>query len=140
MTKAEMAVKQFSTGSACSQSVAMAFAEDAGLEPALAHKLTTGFGGGLGNRQYTCGVVTGAVFILSAIYGSSSPDQSDRKADTKRRAADFIKAFEKRKGSSSCRELLGVSMDEAREQNLFSTVCSDCVRVAAEELEIILKD
>lgn len=139
VTKADIAVKQFSTGSACSQSIAVAFADDTGLSPALAHKLTTGFGGGMGSRQYTCGVVTGAVFVLSGRYGSSTPEESDRKAETRDMTAEFITAFENRMGSSSCRELLGVSLDEARNQNLFSTVCTDCVRVAAEELERTLK-
>lgn len=139
MTKADIAAAQFKTPSACSQSVAVAFAEEMGLDPALVHKLATGFGGGMGRKQYTCGVITSGVFVISAIHGSSGPEEAEKKAETKRITDEFINAFEKRKGSSSCRELLGVSLGEAREQNLFSTICADCVRVAAEELEKALQ-
>jgi C_GCAxxG_C_C family probable redox protein len=138
MNKSDIAAEYFSNGSACSQSIAAAFSEDTGLDPALAHKLTTGFGGGMGSKQYTCGVVTGAVFVLSAKYGSSSSDEVENKAQTKSLTAKFIEAFESRQGSSSCRDLLGMSLDDAREQDLFSSVCVRCVRVAAEELERIL--
>lgn len=139
MTKADIASRQFRTASACSQSVAIAFSEEMGLEPALVHKLTTGFGWGMGGKQYTCGVITGGVFVISAIHGSSGPDEADKKAETKRKTEEFINAFEKRKGSSSCRDLLGMSLEEAGEQNLYSSICADCVRVAVEELEKVLK-
>jgi C_GCAxxG_C_C family probable redox protein len=140
MTKAEIAAAQFSKGSACSQAVAVAFAGDIGMDPAAVHRLTTGFGGGMGGNQFTCGAVTGGVFVLSAGFGSASPDELEKKALTKELTARFIKAFETRLGSSSCRNILGMTLDEAREKNLFSTVCDNCVRVAAEELDRLIAE
>ena len=138
MTKADIAAERFSTGSACSQSIAVTFAGEVGLDPELAYRLMTGFAGGMGSKQYTCGVVTAGVFVLSARYGSNSPEEAENKAETKRLTAKFIDAVEKRLGSSSCREILGMSLDEARERDLFASVCTNCVRVAAEELDRIL--
>ena len=98
------------------------------MDPALAHKLTKGFDGGMGSKQYTCGVVT----------GSSNPEEVENKAKTKSLTADFIEAFKNRQGSSGCRDLLDMSLDDAREQDLFASVGIRCVRVAAEQQEQIL--
>ncbi len=125
MNKSGIAAEYFSNGSACSQSIAAVFSEDTGLDPSLAHKFTTGFGGGMGRKKYTCDVVTGAVFVLSAKYGSSSSDEVENKAQSISLTAEFLEAFESRQGSSSCRDLL-------------ASACVRCVRVAAEELERIL--
>jgi C_GCAxxG_C_C family probable redox protein len=138
MNKAEIAAAQFSKGSACSQAVAVAFAGDIGIDPVTVHRLTTGFGGGMGGNQYTCGAITGGVFVLSAGFGSGNPDEAEKKALTKELTARFIKAVETRLGSSSCRNILEMTLDEAREKNLFSTVCDNCVRVAAEELDRLM--
>jgi hypothetical protein len=48
----------------------------------------------------------------------------ENKAQTKSLTAEFIEAFESRQGSSSCRDLLGMSLDDAREQFLFALVCA----------------
>ena len=138
MTSVEKAVAQFETPSACSQSVAYAFAEDVGLDPALVHRMTTGFGGGIGGKQYACGAVTGGVFILSAKFGSSGPEEAEAKALTKEKTAAFVEAVEARLGSSSCRGILGTDLEDADARGLYSTICAGAVRVCAEELEKLL--
>ena len=138
MSNVEKAAAQFKTASACSQSVASAFAEEAGLDFALVHKLTTGFGGGVGGHQEICGAITGGVFILNAKYGSEAPEEEEAKALTKEKVSSFLNAVEARLGAKRCRDILGTDLEEAKEKDLYSTVCSKAVRVCAEELEKLL--
>lgn len=138
MTNVEKAVAQFGTKSACSQSVASAFAEEVGLDFSLIHKLTTGFGGGIGGKQDICGAITGGVLILNAKYGSAGPEEADAKAKTKEKVASFMDAVEARLGVLNCRDILGTDLEDAKEKDWFATVCTDVVRVCAEEVEKLL--
>jgi len=144
--RAEIAVGNYRGGSSCSQAVLLTYADYAGLDALTAHKLGTGFGGGMGRKQYTCGAVTGAVAVLSLRYGNTEISDVDAKKRTSGLVRDFLNAVEARLGSSDCRELLGVSTGteeehaRAKELNVFEKVCPGCITVAAEELERIFAD
>jgi len=135
MNRTERALAQFATDSACSQSVAVAFSDIIGLDETVVHRLNTGFGGGIAGRQMACGAVLGGVLVLSARHGSDGPEQADRKAATKQIVAAYLTAVENRLHSLTCRDILGADMDEARDRDLFSTVCRDAVQVCTEEAE-----
>ena len=107
MTKAEKAVALHRGGSACSQAVFTVFAEELGLDPRAAHKLSTGLGGGIGRLGLACGAITGGVLALSLAFGSEDGADQDAKLDTYARVAALFKAMEAKHGSSQCRTLLG---------------------------------
>ena len=103
MTKGEIAESCFCSGYNCSQSVAMAFSDEINMDKKDVARLTIGFGGGVGRMREVCGAVSGAAFVLSALYGESDKGSVDKKIQ------DVAKEFEKENGSVVCRELLGLS-------------------------------
>lgn len=140
MSRSERAVEQFTTSSACSQSVASAFADDMGMDSATVHRSMSGFGGGMGTQQLTCGAIVGGVFALSAIFGTDDSPDAESKTVMKAKVDTFYTAVRERLGAVDCRELLGVSLAEAGEQGLFDTRCPDIVRICAEEAEKLLEE
>jgi C_GCAxxG_C_C family probable redox protein len=143
---ADRAVALFQNGSACSQAVLAAFAPHAGIDEQTAHRLGTGFGAGMGRKQYVCGAVTGAVAVLSLVHGNSDPARVDLKENTYSAVHQLIEKTEATLGSSSCMELLGTNISteegkaEANRKNLFSEVCPNCIRTVAAYLESMLSE
>ena len=70
MTKGEIAKKYFESGKNCSQSVALAFCDEMGLNEDLVARQTIGFGGGIGRMREVCGTVSGMTYVISNLYGS----------------------------------------------------------------------
>ena len=96
----------------CAQTIALAYADLAGLSEVQAMNLTAGFGGGMGKKQ-TCGVVTAMLMIA----GLSEQGEKCR---------EMMDAFETKTGSTMCRELLEKHTEE---------YCPSLVRFAAELME-----
>ncbi len=138
---AQRALALFRHGSACSQAVLSAFAPYVGLDEKTAHRLGTGFGAGMGRKQYVCGAISGAVAVLSLRLGNSDPSQGKVKEHTYSVVREYIDAVESEIGSSSCLQLLGVEIQseagrlEAKRRGLFDTVCERCVSSASRLLE-----
>jgi C_GCAxxG_C_C family probable redox protein len=134
----------FARGYSCSQSVMLAFAEQLGIDPAIAARLAAGFGGGIGRQGLTCGAVTGAVLALGMQYGSDDPEDKAAKENVYALVSRFSAKFAARNGSISCSGLLGcdISTSEgmavAREHNMFKTRCPVYVGDAALILTEIL--
>ena len=63
MSKAGKAVAIFDEGYNCSQAVLAAYSEGFGVNLETAHKISSGFGGGM-HLGSACGVVTGAFMVL----------------------------------------------------------------------------
>ena len=78
MTKAEYAIAMHTDGSSCSQAVFGVFAADLGLDTATAHKLSTGFGGGIGRMGLTCGVISGGVMAPTCGLKKGAPKSRNR--------------------------------------------------------------
>ena len=145
MSHVERAVRRFSEGYNCSQSIVSAYAEQFGLDEETAMKIAAGFGGGMGRLGRTCGAVTGALMVLGLRYGRSSPDQA-AKERVYARIQEFVERFNARNSSLTCKGLLGVDISTpeghelARKKQLFTTACPRFVRDAAEVLEEMLKN
>jgi len=107
MTNAEKAVALHHGGSACSQAVFTVLAAELGLDEKLAHKLSTGLGGGIGRLGLSCGAITGGALALSLAFGSEDGTDQEAKLDTYTRVVALFKAMEAKHGSSQCRVLLG---------------------------------
>ena len=67
MDHREKAAELFVNGSNCAQAVAVAFCDVTGMEPELAAKLSSSFGGGMGRMREVCGAVSGLLMVLGVI-------------------------------------------------------------------------
>lgn len=146
MTKAEQAIAMHTKGSSCSQAVFGVFAEDLGLDPTTAHKLSTGLGGGIGRMGLTCGALSGGVLALSLKHGNPDAVDQAAKLDTYARCSAFITAMQDKFGSTECRTLLhGADLwtEEGRakvkEHNLTDKVCNAMIAEAVNYLESALQ-
>jgi C_GCAxxG_C_C family probable redox protein len=71
------AVDLFKSGLYCSEAILQVFNKHLNLElNDAAIKMATGFGAGLGASKCSCGSLTGAVLVLSAVKGRTSTDET----------------------------------------------------------------
>lgn len=144
-TKIEQAVERFNNGFNCSQAVLSSYSEQFGLDCDRAFKVATGFGGGM-RMSETCGAVTGAFMVLGLKYGNTTAQDQQAKEKTYEMILEFTNRFKVRNGSVVCRELLGCDINtqegrkKAQDKDLFSTVCPEMVKNAAEILEEMLNN
>jgi len=128
----------------CAQSVITSFCEDFGLATDLAMKIARSFGGGMGQSKGTCGAVTGAYMVLGLALKPSGDYMKDR-AQMASAMAEFNRRFTALHGSLNCTDLCGYDLSipeqgaEARQKNVFATVCPSLVRDAATILEELLR-
>jgi len=143
--KSEEAVERFGNGFNCSQAVLGSYCEQFGLECEKAFKVATGFGGGM-RMGSTCGAVSGAFMVLGLKYGNTTAEDKKGKANTYKKVKEYAKRFKARNGSVTCRELLGCDistpegMKEAKDKNLFSSICPKIVQDAVEILEEMMAE
>jgi C_GCAxxG_C_C family probable redox protein len=132
----------------CAQSVIAPFAEDYGLSEAMALKLSTGFGSGMGRLCEVCGALTGAFMVIGLKFGRASSDGNKYGEETEttyRLVTDVSRRFKERNGSIHCRDLTGHDLsipeqrEKAKQEGVFSTICSKCIRDATELAEEALK-
>lgn len=144
MSKVEEAVACFKEGYICSQAVLATYGTQFGLERDIALKIADGFGGGMGRMGETCGAVTGALMVIGLKHGRTMVEDTQAHEMTYELVNEFVRRFKSRNGSVLCRELLkcDISTPEglktARQQDLFSMICPEYVRDAAEIIEDIL--
>jgi C_GCAxxG_C_C family probable redox protein len=139
MDRSDRAVSFFQSGYNCSQAVFSAYSDLLGVDERTARSIASGFGGGIGRLQKTCGAVSGAVMLLGLKYYDED-NAAASKALSYEKVREFISQFEKQHSSVSCLDLIGVDINteeglsRARDQNLFETKCSEYVRGASKLL------
>lgn len=108
----------------CAQAVAMAYAEDCGLDAAAAQKLAAHFGSGMRHGS-TCGAVTAALMVLGML--GKSEDEAKR----------LMNEFRKKNQFLDCAQLLqeAANNGEARKPH-----CDRMVYDAVALVEGILKE
>ena len=144
--RAEKAAAYFREGYNCAQSVAMAFADEAGTDEKTLAKLASSFGGGMGRLREVCGAVSGMFLIYGMVCGYDSPEDAEGKKEQYRQIQAMAEEFEKRRGSIVCREILKkpagrdhyVPAERTKAYYDFRP-CESCVMDAAEILEIFLR-
>ena len=146
MSRAEKAKEYFLQGYACSQAVALAFADDVGVDKETISKMMLPFGGGLGRLRLTCGAVSGMAAIIGFMFAKAESDAQNKK-DTYAITQELVLKFKEEFGSIICAELLegkvavevgGVA--EARTQEYYKKrPCAEIVAAAAQILESYLK-
>lgn len=140
--KALAALKLHDEGYNCAQAVLSVFADDWGISPAAACKISSCFGGGM-RMGATCGALTGALMALGLAKGFSeySPEA---KATTEYHTSLLIHSWIEQFGVTDCREILGVDVrdpkarQKAKEQGVFAAHCPNCISSAVMLLEGML--
>jgi C_GCAxxG_C_C family probable redox protein len=141
MDPVNLSKSNFAQGFNCSQSVLLAFADELGLKPGMAARITSAFGGGVARSGRICGAVSGGLMVLGLRYGNNIATDRGAKEATYALARRYMEEFAKRHGSVDCPALLGCDigtpqgMQQARERDLFTRQCSEYV---ADAVRILL--
>lgn len=106
-SRVHRAEELFRQGYNCAQAVVFAFSDQMGGDGDTALRIASGFGGGIGHLQETCGAVTGAIIVLGHCHGRALGEPKAKTDDTYARAQGFMRRFEACHGTCACRELLG---------------------------------
>lgn len=110
----EKAKHLFESGYNCAQAVTLAFAEEMEMEPEMAARIASSFGGGVGRMREICGCVSGMAIVAGELYGYSDPGAGEEKAACYARIQKLAGEFRREAGSILCRELLeGITADTA---------------------------
>ena len=100
------AKEYFTKGFNCTQSVVLAFADLTSTDENTLCKLSSPFGGGMGQMREVCGAVSGMLLIEGIIFGYSSPTDRDDKKRVYTETKNLAESFRQTNGSIICRELL----------------------------------
>jgi C_GCAxxG_C_C family probable redox protein len=144
MSNIDDVITAFNQDFNCAQSILGSFCTKYGLDKHTALKITTGFGGGMGRSQRTCGAITGSYMVLGLKYGMGLERNKGATERTYNYINEFSDRFKKEFGSLMCKDLLNcdISTPEGREyydqHNFFEKKCLQYVKKAAEILEILL--
>lgn len=139
------AVGCFSQGLNCAQALLGTYAEKYGLDRKVALKISSVFGGGIGITG-KCGAVNGALILLGARYGNTSPDEQIALEQSCGLANDFVRVFKARHGSEKCVDLIDCDIDtpegqkKAHDSDVFQTLCPKFIQNASEILEKLVDD
>lgn len=143
MSRAEKAKEYFIQGYACSQAVALAFADVAGVEESVISKMMLPFGGGMGRLRLTCGALSGMAAIIGLVFAEAE-NSPENKKKTYAIVQELCAKFKAEYGSMLCGELLsGMKVPvqiggeaEARTDAYYKKrSCADMVAYTAQILE-----
>jgi len=143
--KQEIALEAFRTGFNCAQSVISVFVDQLGYNYEQAMQTASGFGGGMGKLQATCGAATGAFMVIGLFTSSKYLDINEQKVRNNQLIQIFNKQFLEVMGARKCSDLLGVDLNTRKGQQQFEegylkdTVCEKCVATAVNILEELLE-
>jgi C_GCAxxG_C_C family probable redox protein len=137
IAKSEEAVERFRKGFNCSQAVLSSYSEQFGLDCEKACKVATGFGGGM-RMGGTCGAFTGALMVLGLKYGNTTAEDKKAKAKTYKKVEEYTNRFKTR--NDYCDLSTPEGMKEAKDKNLFSSICPRMIQDAVEILEEMLAE
>jgi C_GCAxxG_C_C family probable redox protein len=123
----------------CAESVLLAVAENKGIESDLIPKIATGFCSGVSRTCGMCGAVSGGILAISLLTGRSSPREPTRKSFSK--VKKFRKAFEKRFGTTNCRELIDCDLGTEEGQKAFieNNLVEQCKQYTEEATKMVIE-
>ena len=90
----------------CAQAVAVAFCDVTGMDEALAARLASSFGGGMGRLREVCGAVSGMLMVAGVLYGYDNPGNDEVKMAHYALVQELCRQFREETGSIVCREIL----------------------------------
>lgn len=133
MTKKELAIAYHDKKYNCAQAVALAFADEVGIDKETLFKICEGCGLGMGGMEGTCGAVTGTVILAGLKNSDGSLDDPKTKASTYQLSKEILRQFQSKNGSTVCKDLKGVETGKVLRS------CPDCIMDAVEIAQDVLK-
>ena len=127
MTKKEQAKACHEKGFNCAQSVALPFCEELGMPRQAAMKALEGFGAGMGDREQTCGALSGAIFVAGLKHSDGNLEAPASKAATYAICGKTCQTFKEKCGSTICREI----------KEKAHLTCGECIALGVELAEEI---
>ena len=106
MDHREKAAELFVNGKNCAQAVTVAFCDVTHMEPELAAKLSSSFGGGMGRMREVCGAVSGMLLVAGLLYGYGTPGDDESKRAHYKLVQELAGKFREREHSIVCRDIL----------------------------------
>lgn len=144
---AEKACQYFADGRNCAQAVFASFCDVTGINEELALKMSSSFGGGMGRMREVCGACSGMFMAAGILYGYSSPDNDEEKAEHYRRIQYLAGKFKEKYNTINCAELLAElkvnknPVPEKRTEEYYkSRPCIRFVEAAAEILDEYIRE
>lgn len=138
ITKKAKATEAFHSGMNCAQSVLLAYTKELKVDENTAFQISSGFGGGMGRLQKTCGAVTGA-FMVIGLHNCNKYNNHDQQRDNNiRMIQEFNRKFISIHESIECIDIMSCDMNTEegqnfiKENNLKTTICEKCVTDAIE--------
>ncbi|MDE7311147.1 MAG: C-GCAxxG-C-C family protein [Eubacterium sp.] len=145
--KGEQAKAFFKEGYNCSQSVALAFCDEVGIDKTKLLRMVSSFGGGMGRMREVCGAVSGMFFVAGALYGYDDPKDMQAKKEHYARIQELAAQFRAENGSIVCRELLGLEGKDSSPEPSARTAeyykkrpCPEMIGIAASLMEAYIKE
>jgi C_GCAxxG_C_C family probable redox protein len=135
-THSEEAKNLFARGYNCAQAVFAAFCDETGLDMKTALLLSSSFGGGMGRLREVCGALTGMFMVAGIKFGYVDSKDKSAKAEHNKLIQSLALRFKERNGSYLCRQLRGISDQEAGGKEVRS--CAELVEYAAEALDELI--
>ncbi len=132
MTKKELAIALHDRKFNCCQSVACAFAQEAGVDALTLFRAAEGFGFGMGCMEGTCGALSGAVLLAGFVNSDGNLDAPASKADTYKLSKALTEKFREKCGADCCHELKGIGT------GTMLCSCPDCIKNAVECIQEVL--
>ena len=138
-SKISIALDTFDSGKNCAQSVLTAYSEQCTYNLKDVIAISSGFGGGMGSLQQTCGAVTGAFMVIGCMSENS-------KVEINQLIQQFAKLFINEMGSLNCGELTGCDFSTEESKRKFSEnkirdkVCNLCISKSIEIIDSLQKE
>ena len=145
-TREEKAVRFFTSGDNCAQSVLKAYCDLVGLTEEQAALVSVAFGGGIGRLRGNCGAFSAAIMVCGALDDGDGAS-AERRADVYARAQRMHAMFIERGGTINCAELLNrppqpdAPTPDARTAEYYATrPCVGIVLAACGVIEDMLRE
>lgn len=110
MSHKETAIRYFTSGYNCAQSVFCSFCEELGIDLQTGIKISAPFGAGFGRQREVCGAISGMCMAAGLLFACDDPTNQQEKAALYARIQKLCGEFRRRCGSIICRELLDPSI------------------------------
>jgi C_GCAxxG_C_C family probable redox protein len=144
ITTKEKAIESFKSGMNCAQSVLLAFSDRYKFDDNLAFQISSGFGGGMGRLQKTCGAVTGA-FMVIGIHNCQKYSTHSLQTDNNRSMIqEFNRRFLLKHDSLDCKDIIKCDLNTpegqqyCKDYNTKENICTKCISESIEIVDAIL--
>ncbi len=126
-SRVEAAADRHSRGYNCAQAVACTYADLVGVTEEDMFRLTSGLGLGMGSMEGTCGALSGACLLTSALTHGEGGKAAAYAASRK-----LVERFRSEAGATRCRDIKGI------DTGTVLCPCQGCVIRAAGIVEDVL--